>query len=125
MRYVFYYRKKYYSMKGRDDMFSVKKNHILGAALPLNLYNKLVHIAGEKNMSLSEVVLLSVAMQLPHTDIKLPESEKTPELKKVVTVRASSGLEQMVNNAAKELGCSKSRYISIALDEGLNYVKKR
>ncbi len=105
-------------------MFSVKKNHILGTALPLNLYNKLVHIAGEKNMSLSEVVLLSVAMQLPHTDIKLPESEKTPELKKVVTVRASSGLEQMVNNAAKELGCSKSRYISVALDEGLNFVNK-
>ena len=112
MRYAFCYRKKYSSMKGRDDMFSVKKNHILGTALPLNLYNKLVHIAGEKNMSLSEVVLLSVAMQLPHTDIKLPESEKTPKLKKVVTVRASSGLEQMVNNAAKELGCSKSKYIA-------------
>ena len=106
-------------------MFSVKKNHILGTALSLNLYNKLVYIAGEKNMSLSEVVLLSVAMQLPRTNIKLPEVEKTPEQKKVVTVRASSGLEQMVNNAAKELGCSKSRYISIALDEGLNYVKKR
>ena len=106
-------------------MFSVKKNHILGAALPLNLYNKLVYIAGEKNMSLSEVVLLSVAMQLPRTDIKLPEVEKTPELKKVVTVRSSSGLEKMVNNAAKELGCSKRRYIAIALNEGLNYVNKR
>lgn len=106
-------------------MFSVKKNHILGTALPLNLYNKLVHIAGEKNMSLSEVVLLSIAMQLPRADIKLPEVEKTSEQKKVVTVRASSGLEQMVNNAAKELGCSKSRYISVALNEGLNYVKSR
>ena len=106
-------------------MFSVKKNHILGTALSLNLYNKLVYIAGEKKMSISEVLLLSVAMQLSRTGVEIPKAEKTSEQKKVVTVRASSGLEQMVNNAAKELGCSKSKYIAIALDEGLNYVSKR
>ena len=106
-------------------MFSVKKNHILGTALSLNLYNKLVYIAGEKKMSISEVLLLSVAMQLSRTGVEIPKAEKTSEQKKVVTATASSGLEQMVNNAAKELGCSKSKYIAIALDEGLNYVSKR
>ena len=105
-------------------MFSVKKNHILGAALPLNLYNKLVYIAGEKNMSLSEIVLLSGAMQLSRTGVEIPNAEKTPEQKKVVTVRSSEGLTKMVDKAAKEHSCSKSRYIAVALNEGLNYVNK-
>jgi len=111
-------------MKGVIRMFSVKKDHILGTALPLNLYNKLVYIAGEKNMSISEVVLFSVAMQLPRTDVEIPKAEKTSEQKKVVTVRTSEGLTKMVDKAAKELGCSKSRYIAVALNEGLNYVNK-
>ena len=105
-------------------MFSVKKNHILGTALSLNLYNKLVYIAGEKKMSISEVLLLSVAMQLSRTGVEIPKVEKTSEQKKVVTVRTSEGLTKMVDKAAKELGCSKSRYISVALNEGLNYINK-
>ena len=105
-------------------MFSVKKNHILGTALSLNLYNKLVYIAGEKKMSISEVLLLSVAMQLSRTGVEIPRAEKTSEQKKVVTVRTSEGLTKMVDKAAKELGCSKSRYISVAFNEGLNYVNK-
>ena len=92
-------------------MFSVKKNHILGTALSLNLYNKLVYIAGEKKMSISEVLLLSVAMQLSRPGVEIPKVEKTSEQKKVVTVRTSEGLTKMVDKAAKELGCSKSRYI--------------
>ena len=106
-------------------MFSVKKDHILGTALSINLYNKLVYIAGEKNMSLSEVILLSVAMQLTRSNIQLPEVEKTSGQQKIVTARTSAGLAQMVDKAAKELGCSKSRYISVALNEGLNYVNSR
>ena len=105
-------------------MFSIKKDHVLGSALPLNLYNKLVYTAGEKNMSLSEIILLSVAMQLSNSNVDIPKAEKTSEQKKIVTVRVSAGLVKLVDKVAKEHECSKSRYISAALDEGLNYVKK-
>jgi len=106
-------------------MFSVKKDHILGTGLSLILYNSLVYIAGEKKMSISEVVLLSVAMQLSRTGVEIPKAEKTSEQKKIITVRTSEGLTKMVDKAAKELDCSKSRYISVALNEGLNYVNSR
>lgn len=125
MCHVFRYRKKYYSMKDVIRMFSVKKDHILGTALSLNLYNKLVYIAGEKKISISEMIMLSVAMQLSRPGVEIQKKDKTPEQKKVITARVSEGLAKMVDDAAKELGCSKSRYISVALNEGLNYVNLR
>ena len=68
---------------------------------------------------------MSVAMQLSRTGVEIPKAEKTSEQKKIITVRTSEGLTKMVDKAAKELDCSKSRYISVALNEGLNYVNSR
>ena len=111
-------------MKGSDFMLGIRKTRVLATALSANMYNKLVYITGEKKISISEMVIMSIAMQLTNPDVKVEKTERTPEHKKIITVRVSEGLSSMVEKAAKELGCSKSRYIVDALDAGLNYVNK-
>ena len=111
-------------MKGSDYMLGIRKTRVLATALSTNMYNKLVYITGEKKISISEMVIMSIAMQLTNPDVKVEKTERTPEHKKIITVRVSEGLSSMVEKAAKELGCSKSRYIVDALDNGLNYANK-
>lgn len=105
-------------------MLGIRKTRVLATALSNNLYNKLVYITGEKKISISEMVIMSVAMQLICSDVKIEKTERTPDRKKIITVRVSEGLSKMVEKAAKDIGCSKSRYIVDALDNGLNYVNK-
>ena len=105
-------------------MLSIRKTNMLATALSPSIYDKLISVSKEKGISISEMVLISVAMQLNRKNYKFKKIVRTSENKKIVTVRASEGLSYLVDKAAKEYGCSRSKFISSAIVYGLNYVSK-
>jgi len=105
-------------------MISVRKTNILATALSPSVYDKLISVTKEKNISISEMVLLSVAMQLNRRKFKVKKHTRTSEHKKIITVRISEGLLDLVDKVVKEHGCSRSRFIADAVEYGLNYVSK-
>lgn len=105
-------------------MITIRKSNMLATALLPSLYDKLISVSKEKGFSISELVLISVAMQLNRKNYKLKKIGRTSEKKKIITVRVSEGLSYLVDKAAKEYGCSRSKFISIAIEYGLNYVSK-
>ena len=105
-------------------MLSIRKTNMLATALSPSIYDKLISVSKEKGISISEMVLISVAMQLNRKNYKFKKIVRTSENKKIVTVRASEGLSYLVDKAAKEYGCSRSKFISTAIEYGLYYVKQ-
>ena len=105
-------------------MISVRKTNILATALSPSVYDKLISVTKEKNISISEMVLLSVAMQLNRRKFNVKKRTRTPEHKKIITVRVSEGLSDLVDKVVKEHGCSRSRFIADAVEYGLNFVNK-
>ena len=105
-------------------MLSVRKTNMLATALSQSVYDKLISVTKEKNMSISEMVLLSVAMQLNRKKYQIKKKTRTSERKKNITVRVSEGLLDLVDKVVKEHGCSRSRFIADAVEYGLNFVSK-
>ena len=83
-------------------MISVRKTNILATALSPSVYDKLISVTKEKNISISEMVLLSVAMQLNRRKFNVKKRTRTPEHKKIITVRVSEGLSDLVDKVVKE-----------------------
>jgi uncharacterized protein (DUF1778 family) len=105
-------------------MLNIRKTNMLATALSPSIYDKLISVSKEKGFSLSEFVLMSVAMQLNRKNYKFKKIGRTSEKKKIITVRVSEGLSYLVDKAAKEYGCSRSKFISTAIENWLNYVSK-
>lgn len=105
-------------------MINVRKTNMLATALSPSIYGKLISVTTEKNISISEMVLLSVAMQLNRRKFNVKKSTRTSEHKKIITVRVSEGLSDLVDKVVKEHGCSRSRFIADAVEYGLNFVSK-
>lgn len=105
-------------------MLSIRKTNMLATALLPSIYDKLISVSKEKGFSLSEFVLMSVAMQLNRKNYRFKKIERTPEKKKIITVRVSEGLSCLVDKTANEYGCSRSKFISTAIENWLNYVSK-
>ena len=83
-------------------MLSIRKTNMLATALSPSIYDKLISVSKEKGFSLSEFVLMSVAMQLNRKNYKFRKFGRTSEKKKIITVRVSEGLSYLVDKAAKE-----------------------
>lgn len=105
-------------------MLCVKKTNMIATAISQEFYDYLITVAKEKNISLSELIIMAVSMQFNRQNIEIKNSVKTAEHKKIITARVSEGLFDMVNKAAKKCGCSKSKFLFNAIEYSLNYVKK-
>ena len=51
-------------------MLSIRKTNMLATALSPSIYDKLISVSKEKGISISEMVLISVAMQLNRKNYK-------------------------------------------------------
>ena len=105
-------------------MLCVKKTIMSATAISQEFYNNLITIAKEKNISLSELIIMAVSMQLNRQNIEIKKNKRTSDNKKIITVRVSEGLFDIVDNISKKYSCSRSRFVLDAIEYGLNYVKK-
>ena len=104
-------------------MLRVKKIERLAFALPEQEYNALVGITRSKKITISEFVILQLSTAM-HSSNFNADAERTSGKKKVVTVRVSEGMLDLVSEFATKYKCSRNALLISAIKFGLNNVKK-
>lgn len=104
-------------------MLRVKKIERLAFALSEQEYNALVDITRSKKITISEFVILQLSTAM-HSSNFNADAERTSGKKKVVTVRVSEGMLDLVSEFAAKHNCSRNALLISAIKFGLNNVKK-
>lgn len=104
-------------------MLRVKKIERLAFALSEQEYNTLISITRSMKITISEFVILQLSSAM-HSRGFSADVERTSGKKKVVTVRVSEGMLDLVSEFATKYKCSRNALLISAIKFGLNNVKK-
>jgi len=101
----------------------VKKIERLAFALSEQEYNALIILTRLKRITISEFVIFQISNAI-HNSNFIVNVEKTSGKRKVVTVRVSEGMLDLVSEFATKYKCSRNALLISAIKFGLNNVKK-